>query len=62
MEDGSRIEGPQADLIAWIQLDNYVIIQNTPKIDLKTGRKETTPKKVGSMEVWLVRETAAMVE
>ena len=62
-----RVElgGPYACLVPQIQLDNYHIILNTPEIDKKidransttTGREEAASKKVGSVEMWFGRET-----
>lgn len=43
-EDGGGVEGPQDYLTPRIQLDNYHICLNTPEINLKTDRINSTTK------------------
>ena len=64
-EDGGTVRRPQAHLVPQIQLSNYEITQNTPEIDPKIrrtnsttkGRKEATLKKIQSAEMQVGRQT-----
>ena len=62
----SRIPAAQLDALkwTWIQLGDYQIIINTPEIDLKTARinsttkdrEEAISKKVGNEKMWIGRK------
>lgn len=51
LEDTSGVGGPKPHLIPQIQLDNYQIVQNTPEMDLNSGRRNSPDK--GKEEVTL---------